>query len=244
MNTPFSYALNRQSIYDMLFLNVSHVLEYPSIDLLRDNDEVKYKTWITYSEGDLSNEYYLIEGIKHPEFTKIVSIVWGNLYFDTEIKRNFGKSTNDVELLVISKFFEFLDVNKKEYILCGEDIINNDIPLLIKKFIQYKDDMVITSLPKVFKDYLTVKPWDSNVVDTRTLWKFNGYYNSTNRNQTLYSDFLGMKKNVPSLLTNGEISVKYWNSINDDKQRLMDVEMQSLNKVNLAMKLIDTLSLL
>jgi uncharacterized protein YkvS len=179
----------------MLFLNVTNVLEYPSLEKMIESNQGMAKAWLSITNNDRSNDLFLEKAIDYPEFSKIVAISYGSFYFNDGLQRNFKRIVNDNEYLVVSTIIDDLNQldSSKKTILCGDNIISNDIPLLIKRFLITKSNLD-QKLPAMLKNYLMAKPWDSSIIDTRMAWKFNGLNASPNNTQELYSNYLGLKK--------------------------------------------------
>lgn len=238
----YKEIFNASSLYDMLFINVTGVLEYPTLNEMATNNVKMANSWFNLTNGDNSNALYQEKAIEYPEFTKIVAISYGNFYFDNGLQRNFKRIVNENEFLLLGTIMS--DLNQlstgSKVMLCGENIISNDIPLLIKRFLIHKAnfDGEDQKLPSLLKNYLIAKPWDSSILDTRMVWKFNGLSASPANSQELYSNFLGLKKTV-ELLSNSDLSKYYWESNDADKMNF--IGLQSATKVNLAMQLMNFL---
>jgi len=185
-----------------------------------------------------------------PEYCKIVAITYANLYYeDRQQKRFFKKIVNDDEYLVIATFMDVLyqissegaKSNPQQFpALCGYNIISSDIPLLIKRFLVHRDKFVNNNkqLPYILKRALSVKPWESGVIDIVNVWKFNGFDNMP---LMLIADYLGLKKTT-DLLSVPELSQYYWQHIADTpKETLEFIALQSATQTNLVIQLINML---
>ena len=86
----------------------------------------------------------------------------------------------------------------------------------------------------MIKKCLTAKPWDSGIVDTVNVWKFNGNNYET---LMLIADYLQLKKTV-DLQAMPEVSKEYWNkcsvSVKDAQEY---VALQSATQTNLVIQL-------
>lgn len=237
MEQMYKEIFNASSIYDMLFINVVGVLEYSSLSELNDNNPEMAKTWVK-TVMDNSEEAYQLLAVDYPEFCKIVGISYGHIYFDNGLQRNIKRIVNDNEYLVLGTFFSDL-ANMDNKIICGDNIINYDIPLLIKRFLINKSNFPDgeNKLPKILKNVLFSKPWDSKVIDTRLAWKFNGFNTAPKNTQELYCNFLGLKKTV-ELMDNNKIS-NYYHTNQNNENKLLDIGLQSATKVNISMQLIN-----
>lgn len=188
----------------------------------------------------------------YPEFSKIVTITYATLYVENDVlKRYMKKITNEDEFIVLTTFMDELyqlssdgvmSTPKHFPILCGHNIISHDIPLLVKKFIFYRDRFETNKrIPYILKNSLNLKPWESGIIDTVNVWKFNGYDNMP---LMLISDFLGLKKTT-DLLSLDEVSQVYWKMVGDDVEKALEfVSLQSATQTNLVIQLMNALRLL
>ena len=85
---------------------------------------------------------------------------------------------------------------------------------------------------------LNVKPWEANVIDTVSVWKFNGNdYTSL----MLIADYLGLKKTV-DLNTLPEVSKKYWETVEVNPTEALEyISLQSATQTNLVIQLLNEL---
>lgn len=246
----FNDVFDKVNIYDVLFFNIKSVLNYPSLDELKMNNESLYDYWVT-EYGD-SNDDYIIKAIELPEYSKIVAITYATLYSEKgKIKRYFKKIVNNDESVVIAMFMDILHQLSKEgaestpnYFpkLCGHNIMSRDIPLLIKRFLINRENFEQNQeLPYMIKRVLGLKPWESGVIDTTNVWDFNGY--NKKNSLSLITEFLGLKKNV-KILNNHEISNYYWDNINDSVEETLEfIGFQSATETNLVIQLMNLLRL-
>lgn len=259
----FAEVFNKASIYDMLFFNVKSVLQYPSLEILNNNNNaVMYDRWVYLAKnnygvidddinnGNVMDKIYLKNAVKYPEFSRIVAITYAKLRSENgEIKRDFKKIVNDDEKIVIETFMHELKYLSSEgaqstptYFptLCGYNIIANDIPLLIKRHILHNvgKNNEDSQIPLIIKRILTAKPWDSTIIDTTNVWKFNGYNHTS---LMLISNFLGLKQTV-DLLPSDELSLYYWDNIEEKpKETLEYLALQSATQTNLVIQLMNEL---
>jgi hypothetical protein len=202
---------------------------------------------------------YEEKAIFYPEFSRIVAITYGTVRSENGLpKRYLKKIANEDEFLTIATFMDILYGVSSEAIqstppyfpiLCGHNIMNYDIPLLIKRFLIHKEKFrtlrnqnspneLNNLLPLILKKVLSAKPWEGKVVDTVNVWKFNGFeYTSL----MLISDYLGLKKTV-DLLSNNELSKYYWDNVKEKpKETLEFVSLQSATQTNLVIQLLNLL---
>lgn len=262
----FDEIFNRATIYDILFFNVKAVLTYPNLKELYDNNPTLYKRWqyVSKSKFNLdipdaydtvifaSDDIYTENAVYYPEFTKIATITYASLKSENgKLKRSFKKIENEDEYLLIATYMDVLHQLSSEginstpkyfRILCGHNIINYDIPLLIKRFILHREKFEHNKqLPFILKNALNTKPWEATIIDTVNVWKFNS------NNYTplmLIADYLNLKKTV-DLDKLSDVSRKYWKYYNDNPQDAFNyISLQSATQTNLVIQLINELRLL
>jgi hypothetical protein len=226
----------------MVFLSIDSVLQYPTLDDLKYNNMGLYNNWINI---EISNDYgadsYQLKALRYPEYNKIVSIAYGivNLV-NGEIKRKFTKFANNTESFIIENFIDYLnnfDQNTNN-IFCGFGLTKNRFPLLIKRILLNKKDLMDgVQIPVILKKILSTKPWENNnAIDIDDLWKFNGMYTNS---ITSISSFLNFKTNA-AIMSDYDISNYYWNNVsNDEDNTIATIALQSVNKVNIAMQLMN-----
>jgi hypothetical protein len=193
---------------------------------------------------------YEENAVMHPEFVRIVAISYATLYTENgEVKRHLKKIAGDDEAMVIEQFMALLaEISTDDSqstpqvfsILCGHNIISYDIPLLIKRYIVNKGKyQTIKSMPYLLKRALNIKPWESGIVDTVNVWKFNGFEYTP---LMLIADFLGLKKTV-DLMTHVDLSKTYWtmNANERTEEAIQMVSLQSATQTNLVIQLMNEL---
>ena len=265
----FDDVFNPQGIYETFFFNIKSVLLHPTLKEFQTNDKNLYERWKSLSRSkykydvDLEHKdivdpiahaekFYSENAVYYPEFTKIVAITYATVYIeDGTVKRHMKKIVNEDEFIVLATFMEELFQLSRDGAqsspqffptLCGHNIISHDMPHLIKKFIYYRDRFETNkNIPLILKRSLGVKPWESGVVDTINVWKFNGYDNMP---LMLISDYLGLKKTV-NLFPLHKVSETYWEMVKDDTEKALEfVSLQSATQTNLVIQLINTLRVL
>ena len=257
----FDDVFNPQGIYDIFFFNIKSVLLYPTLEELLENNKSLYERWNNlalnkykdlYSEPTKATTVYEQNAVYYPEFTRIVAITYARVYIEEgTVKRHMKKIVNEDEFIVLATFMgELFQISRDGAqsspqffpTLCGHNIISHDIPLLIKKFIYYRDRFETNkNIPLILKRSLGIKPWESGVVDTVNVWKFNGYDKIP---LMLISDYLGLKKTV-DLLPLDKVSQTYWEMVKDDTEKALEfVSLQSATQTNLVIQLINTLRVL
>lgn len=260
----YEVVFNQASIYDMLFINIKSVLEFPTIKELKENKPHLYEQWESIAKYkyhmDTTNvpgeeagalvlqDVYLKYAPFYAEYSKIVGITYAKVYSeDNKLKRKINSIVLDSEKQIIENFQAILHqissagLNSTPPSLpnfCGHNIVNYDIPLFIKRFLNYRNDLNIKFIPVVLKNHLQSKPWDTNVIDTVNIWKFKGKeYPSLN----LITEFMGLKKTT-ELLTMTELSKYYWDNIKEKPEETLEfIKLQSATQANLTIQLINEL---
>lgn len=264
MKQLFDDVFNAQRIYETLFFNVKSVLKFPTLTGLKKDNELMYERWLYLAkskygilEKDMDDIEYMQEtyeknAVYCPEYNKIIAITYATVYVDDgKVKRYMKKIVNDDEFIVLLTFMDELSRISSEGAqstpnffpnLCGHNIISFDIPLLMKKYIYYHDRFETNNkIPLILKKSLSIKPWESGLIDTVNVWKFNGYDNMP---LMLISDYLGLKRTV-DLLPLDELSKEYWKLLNEDNEKALEfVSLQSATQTNLVIQLMNTLRIL
>lgn len=197
----------------------------------------------------IQNNVYEEKAIYYPEFSRIVAITYASLYAEKgQLKRFFKKIVNEDEFMVINTFMDMLHQMSSEGVkstpsyfpmFCGHNIINYDIPLLIKRYALHRDKFEKNKeLPLIIKKCLNAKPWESGVVDTINAWRFNG---NDYTPLMLIADYLSLKKTV-ELDALPDVSRTYWNTVADKPEEALEyVSLQSATQTNLVIQLINEL---
>jgi hypothetical protein len=254
----FELAFKVDKIYDMLFFNIKAVTEYENAYDFKKDNPVLFKRWemicdVKYKiKGNSNDQSYMLMlddaykmyGHYYPEFTKIVGISYAIVKAENnELKRDFVKIIYDDEFKMINEFRNHLvnfSMNKPDLILCGHNVINNDIPLFIKRLLinlnkwEEKNNII----PPILKRHLKAKPWDSVILDTLTLWKFNGVSNTPLQ---LIADSIGLKYNI-EIDDNVDFNKKYWSLYKEEPDKAMKyVITQSTNQTNIIIQLVNVI---
>lgn len=262
----FDDVFNRASIYEMLFFNVKAVLIYPTLEELEKQNKPLFERWKYLSESkydlDLDADYpnipntaergqaiYLKNAPYYPEYSRIVAITYATLYAENStLKRYFQKISNEDEYIVLATFMDVLHQLSSDGVksspqffpmFCGHNIISYDIPMLMKRFVLLRDKFPNEKkIPLILKRSLSIKPWESGVIDTLNVWKFNGY---DNQPLMLIADYLGLKKTV-DLLPLNELSEYYWNNVGEKPAETLEfVTLQSATQTNLVIQIMNEL---
>jgi hypothetical protein len=248
----FDEVFKATSIYDMLFFNAKSVLIYPTLTELELGNSALYQRWKYISETKFDGTSIFVyeeKAVYYPEFTKIVAITYGEIRIENDkLKRSLNKIVDDNEKVVIDTFMNYLYQLSSDGVkstppyfpmFTGHNIINYDIPLLIKRSLLYRNrENGVKPLPLILKRTLSAKPWESVVIDTVSVWKFNG---NDYTPLMLIADYLGLKKTV-EIEALPQVSKTYWELVKDSPNKALEyVSLQSANQVNLVIQLMNEL---
>ena len=163
------------------------------------------------SEGETPGEFYPKRAAILSEFGKIICISAG--YFTNEngknmlrVKSFFGHDESALLQSVIAAFNQWQQ-NKKVSAFCGHNIKEFDVPYLCRR-------LLVNGIPiPGYLDFQSMKPWDTNIIDTLQLWKFGDFKNYTSLT------LLAACMNVPSPkddIDGSQVGDVYWkeNNIN------------------------------
>jgi len=236
----FEMVLNPSTIYNTLFLDVKWRLKYKNVEDLKEGNSVLFDFFVTEiydkKSGYDIDDYYSKFCINYGEFCDIITITYGTLELTPDgPKRMIKHLTNKNEAIMVRDFFDLLNTAiSDEFILCGYNIKNIQIPFLIKKFLYYRDQYVnIVKFPIILKKYLNSKPWDNHVVDINDVWKFNGIGKSP---LNVVSNCMGFDVSSVEVLSQEYISKYYWKCVMEKSEYIKDIEYQSMYTVNLIMR--------
>lgn len=129
----------------------------------------------TRKEEESPEAFYFSRAGIFAEFGKIICISCGYIQMQDgapllKIKTFSGHDEREV----LSAFSQtLLNVSKNNYILCGHNIREFDVPWLCRRML-----IQGLSLPPVL-DIYGKKPWEVNHLDTLDLWKFGDYKHYT-----------------------------------------------------------------
>jgi hypothetical protein len=260
----FEDVFNKGVIHEILFVNTKAVLIFPTVKELEVGNKPLFDRWNyilkTKYENNIpveqmvdmdaySQKKYQDNAPYLPEYTRIIAITIGNVYAeDGKLKRHIQKFVNEDEYHVLAQFMDILyhlssegTKSSPNYfpILCGHNIISYDIPMLIKRFLIHRDKFENNKeLPLMLKRALNIKPWESGIIDTVNVWKFNGFDTTS---LMLISDFLELKKTV-DLMSMPELSKYYWNNVKEKPSETLEfISLQSATQTNLVVQFMNIL---
>lgn len=256
--TSFEELFNGASIYEMLFLNVKGALIYQTTKNLKEENRELFENWKYIMKFNQFRDYHDDEEFEmlykkhapyYSEYCKIIGITYATLYIENgTLKRYIKKIINDDEAIIVEQFFDILHQISNDGvasqpnffpILCGYGITNFDIPLLIKRFLVYRNKFNTNKkIPYILKRSLNIKPWESGILDIANIWKFNG--NNSAPLQVI-ANSLGLKKTTDLLLPE-ELSEYYWNNYKEKPDETSEfISLQSAIQTNLVIQFVNEL---
>ena len=129
---------------------------------------VKYLDWFTKrfpEDSELSiDQIFESRSALVPEFAKIICVSAGVVDKDGELKKmSYFNSDEKVLLEEVNKLLG--RVNGTGFSLCGHNVKNFDIPMLIKR-------MMINGIkPSSILPNYDTKPWEVRAIDTKEIWQ-------------------------------------------------------------------------
>ncbi len=207
---------SQDQIKNFLFIDVETVSEYPDFETMQQDSLALAEHWvekcklITGKTGkpELAEyspaELYKQEAALYTEFSKIVTISIGQIVFQDELPqfkvKSFSSTDQEAILQNFNKALFALFNRNPNMKLVGHNIVGFDLPLVLRKFIQY-------NLPIPRQLHLhSIKPWDSCLIDTNGIWKFGSWTGCS-------LELLCLTLGIPSSKTDlkgSQVSEAYW----------------------------------
>lgn len=156
---------------DKLFINIETYRACEFDQLSQEMQDIFImKIYDTKRTASIESQYKEKAGL-YPEYGRIACISLGYETLNKECESEFRQTTicdnSEIDLLirlrtVLDKFEECM------FTLAGHNVINFDIPYLIKRYIinNLKIPPLLLQLGK--------KPWELGILDTATTYRFNG----------------------------------------------------------------------
>jgi DNA polymerase elongation subunit (family B) len=144
------------------------------------------------------------------EYGKIICISIG-YYHKTNDEYRVKSFASGDEIKLLDDFKAFCIQLTKNYVFCGHNIKEFDIPYLCRRFLINR-----ISIPPLL-DFQDKKPWEIELIDTLQLWKFGDYKNYTSL-ETLTTIF-----NIPTPkadIDGSQVGQVYWNE--NDLNRIVE----------------------
>jgi uncharacterized protein YprB with RNaseH-like and TPR domain len=197
---------------NILFIDIETVSQFKSFDEApKDIQNIwakKYEKNEYLNTLNLSDSYESKAAI-FAEYGKIICISIG--YYNKANDEYRVKSfANDDEIKLLEDFKGFCLQLTKNYVFCGHNIKEFDIPYLCRRFLINR-----ISIPPLL-DFQDKKPWEIELLDTLQLWKFGDYKNYTSL-ETLTTIF-----NIPTPkndIDGSQVGKVYWEE--NDLERIV-----------------------
>lgn len=205
-----------EQIKNFLFIDVETVTAHRDFEAMQQEAPLLAEHWvekcklITGRTGkpELAHhspaELYEQEAALYSEFSKIVTVSIGQITFQDDVPQFKVKSYTDTQeapiLQDLNKALFALFNRNPNMKLVGHNITGFDLPLILRKFIQYD-----LALPRQLHLH-TIKPWESCLVDTSAIWKFGSWTGCS-------LDLLCLTLGIPSPKTDlkgARVSAAYW----------------------------------
>lgn len=233
---------NVNNISDMLFFDIETVREYQSFSefsSIKNLENWKKTSAKFYADALLITppsdaEVYLSKAGLYPEYGKIVCIAFGWIEFD-ENKNPIKKLYNIIgmdEKEILNKIqIQLNGFHKKNpnLILCGHNIVEFDIPFLVKRMIKHE-----VSVPQLLQIAITGKPWEIKVTDTMKDWKMG---TSKFLSLDTICEFLNIPSSKQGDVNGSNLGEYFWNSLDDEKTKLNKIATYCRGDVSVVMDL-------
>lgn len=160
---------------NILFIDIETVSQFKKFEYAPKEVQniwtKKYEKNDYLSSASLEGSYEAKAAI-FAEYGKIICISIG-YYHKGNDEYRVKSFAGDDEKLLLEDFKTFCLQLKKNYVFCGHNIKEFDIPYLCRRFLINR-----TSIPPLL-DFQDKKPWEVELIDTLQLWKFGDYKNYT-----------------------------------------------------------------
>jgi DNA polymerase elongation subunit (family B) len=159
----------------ILYMDIETVSQYRTYDLV---PEIVQKIWtkktekLDYFNSLPPNQLYQEKAAIFAEYGKIVCISVA-LYDKVKDEYRVKSFYSEEEKEILGSFIGFCNSLKKQYIFCGHNIKEFDVPFLCRR-------MLVNgfAIPKIL-DFQDKKPWEIEIYDTLQMWKFGDFKNYT-----------------------------------------------------------------
>lgn len=143
-----------------------------------------------------------------PEFAKIVTVCLGIVDQSGTFKTTIFSNENEKKLLE-SLRATLVKCGEMNYFLCGHNVKNFDIPMIIKR-------MIINGLkpPKILPSFDT-KPWEIRAIDTREFWQFGQYASISTLD--LMCGVMGIESSKSADMDGSMVHTTFWKEKNLQK---------------------------
>ena len=165
------------AIDKLLMLDIETVSQYPEYGNMSERWQElwQHKANQYLKDGDTAETLYPKRASILAEFGKIICISMG--YFRIENDKytlRIHSFANEDERSLLESFLEVVaqwQKLKKGFAFCGHNIKEFDMPYICRR-------LLVNHIPiPSFMDFQSMKPWETNVVDTMQFWKFGDFKN-------------------------------------------------------------------
>lgn len=224
------FKFNKSSIQNWIYFDIEVVREFKTFhdfslaknaDLWKKANNKYYVDHIAeFGDKDIDEVCYEKNAAFFPEYGKVISVAFGTFRIDEngDLKKEIGAVSLDDEKYLLQRTSDFLQSKYAKYgdntQLCGFNVIEFDIPYLIKRMIKHG-----VKVPTLFLNAVSAKPWDMKVVDVMRDWKFNGMKNTS---LGTLEEFLDIPSSKTGEVNGMNLGEKYWGcTTENDKNTLL-----------------------
>lgn len=223
---------NRSAIQNWVYFDIEVVREfkdYQSFSLTKNADlwkKANNKYYVDhiaeFGDKDIDEVCYEKNAAFFPEYGKIISVAFGTFSVDPEaseptFKKEVGAVSTDDEKHLLQRTSDFLNAKYAKYgadtQLCGFNVIEFDIPYLVKRMIKHG-----VKVPRLLVNAVSAKPWDMKVVDVMRDWKFNGMKNTS---LGTIEEFLDVPSSKTGEINGMNLGQKYWECNTEEERRYL-----------------------
>lgn len=224
-------SYNYTSLSNMLFLDIEAVREYKTFQDFTQNRNLEnwkkvaakhYSDVLKSDKEPTDSEIYLGKAGLYAEYAKVVCIGFGRAIVDLTgptpvVNKKLYDITSHEEYSILVTFANQLEkafTSNPNTILCGHNILEYDIPFLVKRMIKFK-----IKIPQLLKNAIFGKPWEIKLTDTMRDWKMN---TSKYMSMDTICEFMGIPSSKHGEVNGSNLGDYYWNNDsfwNKEKER-------------------------
>ncbi|MEO7311890.1 MAG: ribonuclease H-like domain-containing protein [Chitinophagaceae bacterium] len=164
-------------IDNLLMLDIETVSQYPGYQSMPEKWQHlwDHKVAMYLPEGDTAESFYPKRAAILAEFGKIVCISMG--YFNNEgsrIQLRIKSFYGDDEKQLLQTFIQAVNkwqTVKRHMSFCGHNVKEFDLPYICRRLLVNS-----IGIPS-YLNFQSMKPWETNIVDTMQFWKFGDFKN-------------------------------------------------------------------
>lgn len=205
------------NIENLLLIDIETVSQYSCFDAVPLNWQQLWSEKISayLCQEETPDECYNKRAAILAEFGKIVCISVG--YFRKESGQNqirIKSFAGDDEIIILKSFMESLNQwynIKKSISFCGHNVKEFDLPYICRRLLINQ-----FNIPQ-YLNFQSMKPWETNIVDTMQFWKFGDYKNYISLN--LLAACLGIDSPKTDM-DGSKVGDVYWNE--KDLQKIVN----------------------